>query len=157
MIASGNAFRILTSAIPLDFEYLLSDSVLAPIEEIWINFFTPFFFAKMANFSGISVCSFLNVWSPSSFNIPTQLIMISEVLNNDFKLLKLLKDPSINFTWPTLPDVFKKIASFGALVTIFIMYPSLERRFTIYLPKKPVPPKIVTFGDLKESLSSFDF
>ena len=44
MIASGNAWRILSSAIPLDFEYLLSDLGLAPIEEIWMNFFTPFFF-----------------------------------------------------------------------------------------------------------------
>ena len=39
MIASGNALRILSSAIPLDFEYLLSELGLAPIEEIWINFF----------------------------------------------------------------------------------------------------------------------
>ena len=46
MTASGNALRILTSAIPLDFEYLLFDLGLAPIEEIWINFFTPFFLPK---------------------------------------------------------------------------------------------------------------
>ena len=46
MIASGNAWRILSSAIPLDFEYLLSDLGLAPIEEIWMNFFTPFFLLK---------------------------------------------------------------------------------------------------------------
>ena len=83
MIASGNALKILTSAIPFDFEYLLSDLGLAPIEEIWINFFTPLSFAKIASFSGASECICLNFLFFSSFNIPTQFITISELLSRN--------------------------------------------------------------------------
>ena len=111
MIASGNDLRILTSAIPLDFEYLLSDLGCAPIEEIWINFFTPLSFAKIASFSGASECICLNFLFFSSFNIPTQFITISELLSRNVSLLKLLKDPSTKLICPTSPEVFKKIAS----------------------------------------------
>ena len=58
--------------------------------------------------------------------------------------------PRLKWIKDNEPEVFKKIASLGNLVTTFIMYPNLARRLTIYLPKKPVPPKIVIVGDLKE-------